>query len=212
MKSFATAAALSAAALLSLAGPALADPGDVHRVTGERVNLRSAPSDDANIRGTVEQGERLVEIRREGNWIGVRAESSGAEGWVFQDLVKMAAPSNLGGAEPVRTAGFGSLSPGFDTMLAEISNQMGMRLFERVEQTGEGALRLVPTREFLRDGTKESHMLAALAVQQMWKNHQNGRPVSVAMLGEGGRSYLDLDDRGPNGPALTLDVPRTAAR
>lgn len=212
MKNLAIAAAITTAALLSSAGAALADPGDVHRVVGERVNLRSAPSDEANIRGTVEQGERLVELRREGNWIGVRSETTGAEGWIFQDLVKLAAPSNLGGQERVQTAGFGNLSPGFDTMLAEISNQMGMRLFERVEQTGDGALRLVPTREFLRDGSREAHMLAALAVQQMWKNHQNGRPVSVALLGEGGRDYLDLDDRGAKGPELRLDVPRTAAR
>lgn len=201
-------AALVAAGLL--AGAASAAPGDVHRVTGERVNLRAGPSDDANVRGQVVRGDELLELTRQGDWIGVRSVSSGVEGWIYGGLTEIAARSTLGGAggegafgQP-QTAGFQSFSPEFDTLLASIGQHMGMRLFETVERGDDGVLRLTPTREFLSGAGQEAHLLAALAVQQMWKNFNNGRPVRVTMAGERGRDYLSLSDTGPRGPALEI--------
>jgi len=58
---------LTGAALLVLAvGPAaaaLAAPGDLHRVTAERVNLRAEPAEDAAVRRRLGPGEELLEDR-----------------------------------------------------------------------------------------------------------------------------------------------------
>src|SRR5215216_781790 len=100
---------LTGAALLALAvGPAaaaLAAPGDLHRVAAERVNLRAGPSEDAAVRRRVGRGEELLELRREGDWYGVRVTRTGEEGWVADDLVERVARSTLDQAQaPPRSA------------------------------------------------------------------------------------------------------------
>lgn len=205
-----TAAALASS--VTLAGAALAAPGDVHRVTGERVNLRAGPSDNTNARGQVARGDELLELTRQGDWVGVRAVDTGIEGWIYGGLTEIAARSTLGGGQGAgdrgqpepRTAGFESISPEFDTLLASIGQQMGMRLFETVERGDDGTLRLTPTQRFLAGAGQEAHMLAALAAHQMWKNFNNGRPVTVAMTGDRGRDYLSLSDAGAEGPVMEI--------
>jgi uncharacterized protein YgiM (DUF1202 family) len=66
--------------------PAEAAPGDIYRVTGSKVNLRSAPSDESTIRSTVAYGDELIELRREGRWLGVRVLGAGEEGWIYSGL------------------------------------------------------------------------------------------------------------------------------
>src|SRR3954451_11223605 len=99
------------AALLLLANTAWAAPGDVYRVSGERVNLRAGPADDANVRSQILRDEQLIELRRDGNWLGVRDLRTGEEGWVFGNLVAPVSTSTLatGPAVPA-SAGFGELS------------------------------------------------------------------------------------------------------
>jgi uncharacterized protein YraI len=78
-------------ALLLLAGTALADTGDALLVTGNGVNVRAGPSEDAAIRMRVDRGQQVIELQREGDW--VRAEiagTDGQEGWIHSSL--LAAP------------------------------------------------------------------------------------------------------------------------
>jgi hypothetical protein len=76
IKLFLTGLALAAAGT----GAAMAAPGDIHRVTGaDIVNLRAGPSDETNIRGRVEQGDEVIELTREGSWVGVRVLPTGEE-------------------------------------------------------------------------------------------------------------------------------------
>ncbi|WP_448206130.1 SH3 domain-containing protein [Azospirillum sp. sgz302134] len=184
------------AAMLAL--PAAASPGDIHTVTGEKVNLRAAPSDDASIRSTVGRGDEVIELKQEGNWLGVRSLRTGEEGWVFADLVKRRTPSTLSGAVAPSEAGFGRISSGFDNLLANINSQLGYRFAERVEQTANGGLRVIPTQEWLYNTSREAKIYAALALYEMWKNHNNGRPVNVA-LGSPNASAIGIEDtnRGP---------------
>ncbi|CAO3453424.1 hypothetical protein [Azospirillum argentinense] len=198
-----TLAGLGVAAALAL--PAAAAPGDIHTVTGEKVNLRAAPSDNASVRSTVTRGDEVIELKQEGNWIGVRSMRTGEEGWVFGDLVKRQTPSTLGGASSAASdAGFGRISSGFDGLLAGINNQLGYRFAEKVEQSGNGALRVIPTQEWLYNTSREAKIYAALALYEMWKNHNNGRPVSVA-LGSPGSSAIAIEDSG-RGPELSLPM------
>lgn len=193
-------------AALGLAGapmvPALAASGDVHAVTGEKVNLRAGPSDDAAVRSTIMRGEEVVELRRDGNWMGVRVLRTGEEGWLFSDLVKRQSASTLGNVDSAPAqAGFGKLSPGFDGLVAGISDHLGYRFADKVEQGANGTLRVMPTQEWLYNTSRDAKMYAALALYQMWKNYNNGRPVTVT-LGAQGPAAITIADAA-KGPELT---------
>jgi uncharacterized protein YgiM (DUF1202 family) len=74
--------------LLLLAGAALADTGDALIVTGDGVNVRAGPSEDAAIRMRVHRDQQVIELQREGDW--VRAEiagTGGQEGWIHSSLL-----------------------------------------------------------------------------------------------------------------------------
>jgi hypothetical protein len=50
--------------------------------------------------------------------------------------------------------------------------------------------------------------LAAAAMYEMWKNHQNGAPVRLVLLDNQGRDYVTIadDDAGPN---LSIALPES---
>jgi uncharacterized protein YraI len=184
---------------------AAAAPGDVYRVTGERVNLRSGPSDQANIRSTVGQGDELLEVRNQGPWLGVRVIRTGEEGWVFSDLVRRTTESSLGGGSGGgrADAGFAQISPGFDQLLGSVNNQLGYRFADKVERANGGTLRVTPTQEWLYNTGRDGKLMTALAVHEMWKSYNNGRPVNLNMLDAQGRDLMSVRDTG-TGPVLDL--------
>ena len=199
--SFARAATLA----LVMISPVSATTGDTLRVVGERVNLRAGPSDDANVRSQILQGEQVLELRRDGNWYGVRALRTGEEGWMFGNLLEPLTPTTLV-PQPVRipSAGFGELAPDFDRLLGNLAQRYGFPLFESVRQEGDNELRLTLSPQWLRAGSADEHLLAAAAAYEMWKNHQNGAPVVVEMVEPGGKRYLTIDDARKDGPLLTV--------
>jgi uncharacterized protein YgiM (DUF1202 family) len=107
-----------------IATAALAATGDLYQVTSEKANLRAGPSDNANVRTQLGHGEQLIELRREGNWYGVRVLRTGEEGWVFNNLVDRTAQSTLseGGPAMPTNAGFLDLSESFDKALRSINS------------------------------------------------------------------------------------------
>src|ERR687892_1145754 len=173
---------LGAVLLGILSGSALAAPGDIHRVAGaDVVNLRAGPTDASNIRGRVDQGDDVIELTREGSWVGVRVLETGEEGWIFGGLLETVSQSGLRPGVEGTDAGFLQLSESFDVLMRRINTQLGFPVVDAVEQTGEGILRIVPTPQWLLNGSREAHMMAAAAMYQMWKNHQNSAPVRVVM-------------------------------
>lgn len=190
-----------AAATLLAATAAVAAPGDTYRVTGERVNLRAGPSDSANVRGQVLGGEQLLELQRDGNWYGVRVLRTGEEGWIFGRLIEPVATSTLSGGEGgIASAGFGDLSRDFDRLMGSLTQRYGFSLFDRVSPAGGDTLEVRMSEDWLRAGSQDEHLLAAAAIYQMWKNHQNSAPVRVVLLDPQGRRYVTIDDT--QGPAL----------
>jgi len=180
---------------------ALAETGDVYQVTGEKVNLRSGPSDNASIRSTVSQGVELIELKREGSWIGVRVEETGQEGWVFSELVRRVASTDLDSA-----AGdaFARISPEFDRLLADIGGRTGYGFIRRVQQTDGNRLRVSPTQAWMDRADLDAKLMTVLAIYEMWKNHNNGRAVDVDMVDRRGNRLLGIAD-GASGPQLTVD-------
>ena len=196
-------ATLAGLALAAAAGPtsALAAPGDVHRVVAERANLRAGPSDANNVRSQLERGEELVELRREGDWYGVRVTRTGEEGWIFGNLVERVSQSTLGEPEQP-SAGFLELSESFDKALRGINSALGQPFARGVRQAEGNALRVTVDEGWLRATSRDAHLMTALAVYQMWKNHQNNAPVRVVLL-DGERPYVTIADEA-NGPRLTV--------
>jgi uncharacterized protein YgiM (DUF1202 family) len=70
-------ALLGILASAAVAGTALAGSGDLYKVTGERVNLRAGPTDQAAVRAQILQGEELIELAQQGRWLGVRVARTG---------------------------------------------------------------------------------------------------------------------------------------
>jgi hypothetical protein len=209
----AAAVCAGAATFLALgAGPPRAATGDTHRVVAERVNLRAGPSDDANVRSQVMQGEQVLELRREGGWYGVRVLRTGEEGWIFADLIEPVGTTTLdgggGGGEggPAGGAGFADLSRDFDRLMGQLARRYGFALFDGVRQADGATLEATLTPAWLRAGSADEHLLAAIAIYQMWKNHQDSAPVRVLVLEPGGERYIAIDETGAPEALLTLSA------
>jgi uncharacterized protein YgiM (DUF1202 family) len=187
--------------VVAAAGPADAAPGDLHRVSAERANLRAGPSDNSNVRGQLERGEQLIELLRDGDWHGVRVMRTGEEGWVFGNLLEQVAQSTLG-QEPPATAGFLDLSESFDKALRGINSTLGYPVVGEVRQSEADTLRVEASGDWLRATSRDAHLMAALAIYQMWKNHENNRPVRVVLL-DGEVPYVTIVDE-PSGPRVTM--------
>ncbi len=190
---------------------ALAAPGDIHRVSGaEVVNLRAGPTDTSNIRGRVDQGDEVIELTRDGNWVGVRVLQTGEEGWIYGGLLERVAQSGLlpGDAAQVSggDAGFLQLSEGFDRLVRRVNGDLGYRTVEDATPVAEGVLQVRPTAAWLRSAGRDAHMMGALAFYQLWKNYQDGRPVTLVMTDEQGAEYIRIAD-GDLGPELAIAAP-----
>jgi uncharacterized protein YgiM (DUF1202 family) len=168
------------AVLGCLSGTVLAAPGDVHRVSGaEIVNLRAGPTDASNIRGRVEQGDEVIELTRDGNWVGVRVLQTGEEGWIYGGLLERVAQSGLlpgdGGAGG-GDAGFLQLSEDFDRLIRRVNDDLGYAMVEEAAPVADGVLEVRPTAAWLRSAGGDAHMMGALAFYQLWKNYRTGGP------------------------------------
>jgi Bacterial SH3 domain len=202
-----------AAGLALLASPALADTGDLFQVSGERANLRSGPSDQMTVRDQLLHGEQIVELRRDGNWVGVRVMRTGEEGWIYSNLIVRVQQTQLTGGAPVQPedAGFRALAPDFDQLIDRLDQQLGYRIVARVDTPSPAELRVTPTREFLFGGGRAAQITATLAIFEMWKNHQNGQPVAVTLLDDQGNPYIAIQDR-PTGPEIVLPAQSVASQ
>jgi hypothetical protein len=67
-------------------------------------------------------------------------------------------------------------------------------------------LQVRPTAAWLRSAGRDAHMMGALAFYQMWKNYQNGRPVTLVMTDDQGAEYIRIAD-GALGPELGITPP-----
>jgi hypothetical protein len=191
------------AALLAsaVAVPALAGPGDIHEITADLVNLRASPSDAASVRDRIEGGTQVIELRRDGGWLGVRVVPTGQEGWIYGELLRSVQSSQLG--EGDATAGLGKYSGDLDSLLYQVSARFEVPMLAKVEESG-GTLTLTPTESWLRASSEDAQLMAATAIYGMWKNYRNQAPVEVVLLDADGDPYVAIRDEGEAGPALTV--------
>jgi hypothetical protein len=70
--------------------------------------------------------------------------------------------------------------------------------------TGGDALRVTPSPNFLLNAGRDAHMALAMAIYQLWKNHQNQRPVRLDFNGPGGGPYIAIEDL-QSGPRWSVE-------
>jgi Bacterial SH3 domain len=181
--------------------PALAGPGDLHEVTADLVNLRASPSDEASVRDRIEGGTQVIELRRDGGWLGVRVVPTGQEGWLYGELVRQVASSELGTEQA--SVGLGAYSGDLDSLLYQVNDRLGTPMLAEVAENGN-TLTLTPTDSWLRASAQETQLMAAAAIYGMWKNYKDQSPVEVVLLDAAGEQYVVIRDDGEAGPQLTV--------
>ena len=103
------------AGCLLLSGPALGAAGDVLTVTGDQVNVRAGPGTDHGVLRQVSREQRLVEIKRQGDWVHAEiAGGGGADGWIHTSLItpRGAPVGPQAAAEPAAAAGQAATAAG----------------------------------------------------------------------------------------------------
>jgi uncharacterized protein YgiM (DUF1202 family) len=89
------------ACCLVLSVPALGATGDVLRVTGDDVNVRTGPGLDHDVVRQVDRDQRVTELERAGDWIRAEiAGTSGAEGWIHASLTTLETAAAAQAATP----------------------------------------------------------------------------------------------------------------
>jgi Bacterial SH3 domain len=173
--------------------------------SGNRKPARG-PTDSSNIRGRVDQGDEVIELTRDSNWVGVRVLQTGEEGWIYGGLVERVAQSGLlpgdGGAGG-GDAGFLQLSEDFDRLIRRVNDDLGYAMVEEAAPGADGVLQVRPTAAWLRSAGRDAHMLGALAFYQLWRHYQDGRPVTLIMTDAQGPEYIRIAD-GDLGPELAV--------
>lgn len=73
-----------------LVARAFATPGDALYVRGNNVNVRAAPSREADILRQVHYGQVVIEIQRQGKWVEVHlARGQVRLGWIHSSLLAL---------------------------------------------------------------------------------------------------------------------------
>lgn len=93
--------AIAMAITVACPGLALGAPGDVMVVTGNGVNVRSAPTTSSRILLQVNRGEPATERSRDGVWVEVELPDRASRGWIHGSLLELvtAAPAPAPTAE-----------------------------------------------------------------------------------------------------------------
>ncbi len=190
--------------VLPFAVTVFAAPGDIHEVSGAMVNLRSGPSDATNVLTTVERGDELLELRREGSWLGVRVMATGDEGWIYGELVRQVARSRLEQHET--SLSLGDLSIDFDRLMGQISEHLGYIPVARIERMENATLRVTAAPEWQLRAGLDAHLMAASALYQMWKENQGGGPVRLVLADARSETYITIED-GDVGPRIIVRDP-----
>jgi len=80
---------------LTLGSASNAAPGDVLYVQASAVNVHQFPNLEGAVLTRLSRGSKVVEVRREGDWIRVRNyQPNSAEGYVRGSLLRSTPPSN----------------------------------------------------------------------------------------------------------------------
>lgn len=107
MRLAALSAVLTASLLSALlaSGNVAAAPGDLLEISRSNVNVRAGATTNSAVVATIDAGEKIIEIAKEGEWFRVNLPDRSAQGWIYGPLVERfsTAPAPIGQARQQHT-------------------------------------------------------------------------------------------------------------
>jgi len=187
------------AALLAFASTALALPGDVLVVTGDRVNLRDGPSTAGAVVGRLARGEVVIERERSEAWIRVDLGGGHQGGWAHGSYLRP-----LGLQEPSAATGgpgFGAFRAKLDGENLRVFAETGVYPYLAARDLGDAMVMVVPSDDWLVNG--QDHAADAMRLYRMWKAENGGRDVTLTISDRDGNVYITVQDTDQD-PLLTV--------
>jgi rare lipoprotein A (peptidoglycan hydrolase) len=189
--------------LAAASATALAAPGDLHRVTAERANIRAEPSEDATLQHQIERGDEVLEVKREGDWYGVRVLRTGEEGWIHHGLIERSARTTLSTPpQPAVKASGPNDGGGAEERAGDdgqvVFREEGKAFVYGDELQGE---RTASGKRFDQHEPTAAHPELPLGSEVTVINPDTGKKIEV-----------EITDRGPHSKSHDLDLSEAAAR
>lgn len=138
----------------TLASVCQAAPGDELFVQASDVNLRQYPSLEAAVLTRLDQGTKVVEVRREGDWVRIRSkEIDEKEGYVHGSLLRSAPPGDGRAARQPTDERILNLTWDISKKLEQALREID-KLNDQVSHLERGLIRLESKLDRLRQDTR----------------------------------------------------------
>lgn len=159
--------------------------GDQLIITGNIVNLRTAPSTDAASPIKLLKDQKVTEIHRQGDWVEVKTNREDIKtGWIYKTLIR-----NLKKKESAEEKRFRIFKQRFNAYKENVRNQNGIPQFKEAIDKGEGTLHVIATEAWLAT-THETRGVSLNEVFKLWSAVVPvGSSLSVIVLDEQGEQH-----------------------
>lgn len=192
-------AALVLVLAAAVAPGARAAPDDLLVITGDRVNLRGGPGKDQPVVDKLGRGQIVIERERRGEWLRVDAGGGQAGGWVHQSLIQVLPDDD--GVVATGSAAFQAFRQALERESRRVLAETGVYPYLVAEDLGDGMVVITPSHDWLIGGGDLTD--DAWSVFRLWKAHNDGRSVTVAITDERGNVYITVQDTASE-PLLTV--------
>ena len=176
--------------VIGLFAPAsFAGPGDVLYLNGNDVLVRQGASPEHAVVMTLDRGQRLTELERQGQWVRVRVEQAGEpEGWVhtfFTQTTPLVHPT-----APRQDKPLGPFRQDVEDFNEAARRLSGATFFTGVKPIGESSVELTASEEWLSLRPSErDQMLDQL--HRLWSGYNAGDgQVSVYVINPRGQRVM----------------------
>jgi hypothetical protein len=166
-------------------GNSHAAAGDQLIITGDIVNLRTAPSIDAASPIKLLKDRQVIEIQRQGDWVEIKTNREDIKtGWVYKTLI-----AKVKQKESAEEKRFRIFKQRFAEYNQNIRNQNGIPNFKDAKDEGAGTIHLIATGVWLAK-THEARGAPLNDIFKLWSDVVPvGSSLSVIVLDEQGEQH-----------------------
>jgi SH3-like domain-containing protein len=164
----------------------IADTGDVLIITGEIVNVRSAPSTESEIIIKLSKDRKVIEIQRKNDWIEIHTNRKDiSSGWIHKSLI-----SSVRNTATLNDNRFKKFMQGFKEYNEITKTRNGDIYFTEAKNKESGQLDLIATESWL-NAEREVREESFNAVFQLWSSViPVGKTASARVLDEQGEQHM----------------------
>lgn len=167
-----------------LIGNSFATMGDTLVITGDIVNVRTAPSTEADTPIKLSKGQKVIEIRRQDDWVEIETGRDDIKtGWVHKSLV-----DNVTTKESSKQ--FNYFMQRFNEHNETSKNKNESIYFSTAKDSGDGTIELIATEDWLK-ADYEQRGQALNTIFKLWSDIVPvGKPMSVIVLDKQGEQHM----------------------